>query len=97
MISFNLTSLPARSPQRWIQKGYDRLQLRFTFYGITGFSIVGNAFEPGLDVVAGFDEDDTLRVSHENLHVELRSRMISLDLYPYDSNVFEEPRHWRYL
>ncbi len=96
-ISFNLLELPDGSPQRWIQKNYDRLQLRFTFDMPGKFSIVGMNFEPGLDVAVEFNEGGTLRVSHERLQIEVSSEMIRLELYPYDSNVFEEPRHWRYM
>jgi len=93
-VSFNLPSLPKDSPARWIMKNYDRLQLRFTFSDVIKFSVCGQAIEPGLDVIASFDANGLFRISSEEIQVELRSELVKLDLYPYNSDIFEEPRAW---
>lgn len=93
-ISFNLPYLPDGCPQRWIYKKFDSLQFRFTFYNISEMSIKGVAIEPGLDVAAKFESTRVFHMYHEKIQVELKSELIKLDLYPYDSNIFEEPKAW---
>lgn len=93
-VSFNLPGLPTGCPESWIMKKYDRLQLRFTFFDLVKFSVFGRAIEPGLDVVARFDANGLFRISNEKIQVELSSELVKLDLYPYNSAIFEEPRAW---
>jgi hypothetical protein len=93
-VSFNLPSLPKDCPTRWVLKKYDSLQLRFTFVELVKFSVCGLGLTPGLEVVARFDGNGVFQISHEKIQVEVSSALITLDVYPYDSTIFEEPWPW---
>jgi hypothetical protein len=92
-ISLNFPSLPPGSPNRWITRGCDRVQLRLSFYDLAQISIRG-AYEGNLDVIASFRPDRFFSMSNREFKVELAYGYVKADLYPFDSSIFEEPRDW---
>jgi len=93
-IALNFPTLPEGSPARWSNKGYDRVQLRLSFYDPSRLSITGTATGISYDLSASFGPDKTFSMSHADFHVELDYFSASADWYPYDSRIFEEPRAW---
>ena len=93
-VSFNIDGMPNGCPVRWLAKGFDSLQLRFSFVQVAKFAIIGELGDVALTVSAFFNEKGMFEIFNEIFRAEISFRYAKLDLYPYNSNVFEEPKNW---
>lgn len=92
-ISLNFPSLPSGSPARWIAQGCDSAQLRLSFHSLFEISMTGT-WEEAPDVVASFHSDKCFSMSNPVFNVRFKYEHVKADLYPYNSDIFEEPRDW---
>lgn len=93
-ISLNFAGLPDGSPSRWQEKGYDSVQFRVAFYDVEEFSIAGDLQRLDGDVRVIFNLNKTVEIVNCEFCLKLKYGSVRVDVYPYNSRIFDEPRPW---
>jgi hypothetical protein len=93
-LSLNLPLRIGSLPNSWEAKGFDSIQLRFACYDVEKMSLEGKMQESGLELDAVFDENCVFVIANADFRIELHYGYIRVEVYPYNSRVFEEPKNW---
>jgi hypothetical protein len=93
-LSLNFAGLPVGSPTRWQTNGCDCLQFRMSFVGTRELKIAGQVYGADVEMSAIFTPQKAFQLLNGNFHLELIYDAVHVEVYPFNSQIFDEPRAW---